>query len=195
MEFRLFYRGPLKANGDKIHKHHIRRQFHPQLKNLWNQSPLRDVLPIPLSQGIESLQSSLQVLGIEEPFENIGGCNFFPLIRKDFHLVAQLEIILLRPEEPGAIITQGGDIDNRLKTLFDALRMPKEINELPPSYVPTADENPLFYCLLQDDALITGVSVITDRLLSACAGEEVILLVKTRITGTKSTWINQGITG
>jgi hypothetical protein len=195
MEFRLFYRGPLKSNGSKEHKHDIRRQFHPQLRNLWNQSPLKDVFPFSLSRAPESLKASLYVLGIEQPFWEIGNCRFFPLVRKDFNLIAQLEIILLRPEEPGAIITQGGDIDNRLKTLFDALRMPTAISELPSSCVPATDENPLFYCLLQDDALITGVSVVTDRLLSVCEGEEVILLVKTRITGTKSIWINQGITG
>jgi hypothetical protein len=44
MEFTLFYRGELKAtrktNGNKKHKHDIRKYFHPQLKTLWQQPPL-----------------------------------------------------------------------------------------------------------------------------------------------------------
>jgi hypothetical protein len=56
---------------------------------------------------------------------------------------------------------QGGDIDGRIKTLFDALKMPDPKNE----YVgvqPTAD--PL-YVALEDDALIYDVSIRTRRLL------------------------------
>lgn len=196
MEFRLFYRGPLKANGDKEHKHDIRRRFHPQLKNLWGQSPLRDVFPVSLSQDPQSFRTSLQTLGIQEPYREVGACKFFPLVRKDFFLIAQLEIILLRPEEPGAIITQSGDIDNRLKTLFDALRMPKETTELPAGYTPTGDELPIFCCLLEDDALITSVSVLTDRLLEPVdRANEVILLIHTRLKATKQTWTNQTIIG
>ena len=55
------------------------------------------------------------------------------------------EIFMLRPEVPGAIITQGGDIDNRLKTLFDALRMPQNENELPKDEIPGTDEVPFFW--------------------------------------------------
>lgn len=47
------------------------------------------------------------------------------------------------------MIRQGGDIDNQLKTLFDALRAPHDVAELPggPS---DGDQDPLF-CLLDDD--------------------------------------------
>lgn len=51
-----------------------------------------------------------------------------------------------------------GDIDNRLKTLFDALRLPNQTNELVGYDNPAPDENP-FFCLLEDDSLITHVSV------------------------------------
>ena len=60
--------------------------------------------------------------------------------------------------------TQGGDLDNRLKTLLDALRAPKVLAEVPEHAQPSADESP-FLCLLEDDALIDGLSVTTDRLL------------------------------
>ena len=56
---------------------------------------------------------------------------------------------------------QGGDIDGRIKTLFDALRMPSEEEEKVGG-TPTA--NPL-YCLLESDSLISDLSVRTARLL------------------------------
>ena len=49
------------------------------------------------------------------------------------------------------------------KTLFDALRMPKNLGETG-KVAPQADESP-FFCLLEDDRLITEVRVTTDRLL------------------------------
>jgi hypothetical protein len=56
---------------------------------------------------------------------------------------------------------QGGDLDGRIKTLFDGLKMPDPKND----YVgdePTAD--PL-YVVLEDDALISDISIRTGRLL------------------------------
>lgn len=58
---------------------------------------------------------------------------------------------------------KNGDIDNRLKTLFDALRMPHGGQEIG-AETPRPDEDP-FYVLLQDDESIADVSVTTDRLL------------------------------
>src|ERR1700730_3830664 len=67
---------------------------------------------------------------------------------------------------PGDVLT---DIDNRLKTLFDALRKAKGPQELGAGtssgqVAPDADEKP-FYVLLEDDKLITDVAVTTDMLL------------------------------
>lgn len=59
---------------------------------------------------------------------------------------------------------QSRDLDNRLKVLFDALRMPQNPNELTGEDF-QQDEDPMFV-LLQDDSLITSVSVETDELLS-----------------------------
>lgn len=70
---------------------------------------------------------------------------------------------MLGPEPPGHIVTQSGDIDNRIKTLLDALKKP-ELNALPGGSVPTSNENP-FFCLLEDDNLIVSLAVETDRLL------------------------------
>jgi hypothetical protein len=50
---------------------------------------------------------------------------------------------------------------NRIKTLFDALKMPRQIEELG-RIAPTAD--PL-YVLLEDDALIYDLSIKSGKLL------------------------------
>ena len=74
--------------------------------------------------------------------------------------VAELSMTRLRPEPPGGLVTQGGDIDNRLKTLFDALSMPRHAGALPSELI-DPDENPLC-CLLKDDGLIVSLSVRTE---------------------------------
>jgi|SRR5438552_6206595 len=61
--------------------------------------------------------------------------------------------------------TLGGnsrDIDNRIKVLFDALRLPT-IDEIR-DFRREQHEVP-FLCLLEDDSLITELKVTTDRLL------------------------------
>ncbi len=56
-----------------------------------------------------------------------------------------------------------GDIDNRLKTLFDALRIPDKKEQVR-NHVPSDEENPI-HVLLTDDTLVTGVKITTDQLL------------------------------
>jgi hypothetical protein len=92
-----------------------------------------------------------------------GKFDFCPMVVKNLHLVCSLDITFMRPEEPGGILQHGGDIDNRIKTLLDSLAVPVE-NQVPPSFCPASNEDP-FYCLLEDDCLVTGFQVNTERLL------------------------------
>ena len=186
MEFTLYYRGPLKSNGSAKIKHDLRRYFHPQLKTLWNQMPLihhKFWLQYPPSKDQRSVIKSHQ------------GINFAPLICEELALIAKLNITLLRPEPPGSIISQGGDIDNRLKTLLDALKVPTEPSALPADAGPASDENP-FFCLLEDDKLITGLSVQTDRFLDPTADKyEIILLLHVKVGATMLTIDNSALLG
>ena len=181
MEFRLTYEGPLKAatrdNSRMRDKHVIRKEFHKQLAELWRvQRPLTDI-------GYPSFLKSFSGRYAR------GGFNFLPLINKPFNLVCSLDILFLRRESPGELIKHGGDLDNRLKTLFDALRIP-EINDELTDFSPSQEEDP-FFCLLEDDALITNFQVTTDRLLTPLKSEqhpnEVFLAIKinTKLTGTE----------
>ncbi|QSR89128.1 hypothetical protein IT6_02240 [Methylacidiphilum caldifontis] len=106
----------------------------------------------------ESIEKELH----KKPPDSIRGFQPVALIREsDMHIV-HLEVLLLVPEEPGTMLSQVGDLDNRLKTLLDALRIPKE-QEIPENDYPQEVEKPYFYCLLEDDALITSLSVFADR--------------------------------
>jgi hypothetical protein len=90
------------------------------------------------------------------------GFRFVPLCTEKLTLLCRIDVLFLRPDAPGSLI-KSGDIDNRLKTLFDALRMPASADELG-GYQPGQDEDP-FFCLLEDDKLISHISVETDVLL------------------------------
>src|SRR5262249_25688134 len=89
----------------------------------------------------------------------VGG--FIPLVRRSLYLACAVDVIFLRHEEPFSLMRQGGDLDGRLKTLFDALKMPNPNDEYK-GLTPTAD--PL-YVVLEDDALISDFSIKSGRLL------------------------------
>lgn len=173
MRLTLHYRGSLKSNCRLTHKHEFRKHFHPQLKTLWTQKPLNEQ-PELLAAG--SVGNSL--------LRSCGSFTFAPLVNAQMNVVAELTITLLRPEPPGGLLTQGGDIDNRLKTLFDALRMPQHLNELPTGEMPTSGESP-FFCLLENDTLVTAVAVRTEQLLEPDIDPsevDISIYVRTRVT-------------
>ena len=183
MEFRLTYEGALKANAGPVDKQILRRHFHAQLKILWEQIPLTGFKELLDPQAGPPQVSIIQKIG---PFL------FAPLVCEKIHLICELEITLLRPEPPGSVITQSGDIDNRLKTLFDGLRMPKD-GELVAEDAPKSHETP-FFCLLEDDNLITKVTVATDRLLrDTRSTNEVLLVIRVNTKATQMIYKNMGL--
>lgn len=174
MQFHLVYRGPLRSNGDARHKHQIRRALHPQLKELWTHPPL---------DGLDYLQYPPPENGLSV-VEPLGDFKFATLVNERLKVVAELEVVMLRPSPPGRLLRQGGDIDNQLKTLFDALRSPNAVDEIPRGDVPDEDEDP-FFCLLDDDERIVDLRVVVDRLLAPPADDSSVLatiVVRTRPT-------------
>jgi hypothetical protein len=170
MQFTLYYRGELKSNARPAEKHAIRKAFHRQLATLWAQRPLVAYLHLLKPRA----EYELSVL------HDLHGFTFAPLVSERIAMVAELSIRMLWPQPPGAIITSGGDIDNRLKTLLDALKMPSEITALPPATVSADGESP-FFCLLEDDSLISRLSVEADHLLEPVTSKaEVALFVHVR---------------
>lgn len=196
MEFRLTYKGRLPAQSSSEsrlkEKHAIRRVFHKQLRQLWHTHPFtsrytelfsgfkpyimnyqgtRQTVLIPL-EGLPILRTVAERIGYKY---RRCGYRFVPLIGEAFgagtETVCALDILFLRRDPPGrGLIVSGGDIDNRLKVLFDAMRMPENCDEVR-GVTPADDENP-FFCLLQDDNLITDVKVTTDQLLTPLESDE-----------------------
>jgi hypothetical protein len=176
MKFTLTYDGELRSRGDTKHIHAIRQNFHSQLTELWKQIPL---------SGERSWFDGTNPNTTVNLNRQIESFRFVPLISPSLHLICELHIFLLKPGQPGSIITQAGDIDNRLKTLFDALRVPNK-TEIPIGVTPQPTEDP-FFCLLEDDALISKVSVDTDRLLKTTSKPtEVILVIQVETRPTQT---------
>jgi len=169
LEFRLLYEGELLSSGNKPkpqNKHAIRKQLNPQLRNLWKiKRNLRQYAGYLGNQVYP--HDGTQEERIERGIAHLGSnwargkYLFVPLVTEQFALRCSVDILLLRPDETQVIHSDGGDLDGKVKTIFDALQIPKSlegINE------PDKDES-LFYCLLEDDKLITEVRVVADQLL------------------------------
>ena len=181
MEFRLLYEGELltasRDHSRAPEKHAIRRSFHPQLRRLWNvNSSLRQLASqqghVEIRQGVSPNSPDYVITTPQERFGRgltvigekwrRGDYQLVPLVTSEMVLRCSLDILLLRPEEE-RFIFKSGDIDGQVKTLFDALRIPANLNEAG-SIGPQEDETP-FFCLLEDDKLISEVRVNADQLL------------------------------
>lgn len=188
MRFRLTYSGPLQATQRDaqatqrdpmaLHKHSVRRVFHAQLKQLWATNKfLRDHKLAPYqvnNPNYRYLPTDGAVWGDSRdqyrPMADVladvyarDGYRFVPLVREDISLICNLHILFLRRDYPGSLLS-AGDLDNRIKTLIDCLRPPHGSNELAGNEVPLDGEDP-FFVLLEDDKVVTGLTVETDTLL------------------------------
>jgi hypothetical protein len=171
MQFRLTYEGELLSNGHSQHKHEIRKKFHPQLRRLWDITPSLKAMRHPVLDLVEvNREPDISRIDYLASEFSRNGYQFVPLVTRDLEVSScSIDILFLRPDAPGNVIAKS-DIDNRLKTLFDALRMAEGKAELGGYDLPSADEIP-FFCLLEDDALVTKVSVETDFLLQPTGAE------------------------
>jgi hypothetical protein len=145
VEFTLTYDGPLATNARPSQKHDIRIALHPQLKELWRHKPLLEFYDM----GGPNLST-------------VVGYNFVSIVHPRWNFRARLDILILRPEPPGAIIISRGDIDNRLKTLFDALTRPRHEQDIPKTWAPTPDQDPL-HCLLDGSTTSRSTVRFPDR--------------------------------
>ncbi|MDR1027321.1 MAG: hypothetical protein LBL46_02810 [Rickettsiales bacterium] len=152
MKFKLLYFGEVLMNPKKRSQHiaDIRMQFHPQLKNLVERSPWNNLKKYMLPNPTKSPIST----------RHIGGIDWNPIITPNLKLLAELDIQMLHPEIVGLART---DIDNRVKTLLDGLRSPQNAHEIGDN---TPNDIGPIYTLLDDDHLVTKLSVNTSHLLN-----------------------------
>jgi hypothetical protein len=182
MKFTLTYDGELPSTGNssrKVEKKwEVKKHFDPQLRELWAVHPaLREMQyrsTWPKSGGwfveghhsVDTKDRKRQVKTEDDidllELATCEGRTFLPLVRSSLLLTCGLKILFLRKETPGKIY-QGGDIDNRIKTLLDALSVPKYKESVVVSDQTVSDP---IYCLLEDDSLISSLSVDTQTLLT-----------------------------
>lgn len=188
MRFRLTYEGPLLSSkppqcpGDRDrrieHKHDIRRRFHQQLKALWegNRSlrelryPPKSLLPVLPDRAKDVWEAhpraaeNLTLPEILGPTFGHDGYEYVPLVWREREMVCSLRILLLRRDGPEAV-GPGRDIDNRIKTLIDALVMPSFRQGQPrrngQPLPPQTGETP-FFVLMDDDRQVDHLEVETD---------------------------------
>ncbi|HEY2811378.1 MAG TPA: hypothetical protein VGJ00_08335 [Rhabdochlamydiaceae bacterium] len=185
MEFYLKYQGVLKSNASPQDKHALRKHFHRQIKCLFDMDENLHKrenwsLEAPASEDEKTMYCIVQ----KEAF------HFAPLISSKLFLLAEIDITLLWSDLPGQIIGNG-DIDNKLKTLLDALSCPVHSNQLT-GLVPAEGEKP-FYCLLEDDKLIQNINVRTHTLFDCNDKKEQFVLLHVKSKCTKLVWGNMGL--
>ena len=149
MKFRLVYEGDIlsaQAKKSKENQHKIREDFHYQIKNLLESDRVHD--------------SVKNATPVSRPL-----FNFIPMVWKLKGAPdCSLDILFLRSDVRGSANSHAGDIDNRYKTLLDALTIPSK-QQLPDKATPRKYQEP-FYCLFQDDCLVTHLSVEMDQWLA-----------------------------
>ena len=183
LEFRLAYQGILQGEGDSKHKHEIRRYLHKQLLNLWKiKEPLK-------SRGNfysrrEESGNVIEKNGIQlvADAHQMGNKRFVPVVRREWGLTCALDVLILRRDHFPLITS--GDLDNRIKTLFDALRIP-DVGQ----YC-EGDEDPL-YCLLEDDKLVAELRVTADLLTAP--PEQIVESPKKNIFGDQTVSVNHAL--
>ncbi len=216
VKFTLTYDGSLPASANKPknrEKWEIRKAFDPQLRDLWQSHPalisveenrrfpksggvlaqVHHLHPSELSGGPKTiaLGACKEEIDLCAPIEKHGAW-FLPLVRDNYALHCGLNVTFLRKEPPGKIY-QGGDIDGRIKTLLDALTMPQHREQI----LENVNRELPIYCLMEDDSLVSGLHVESERLLTdaKCPADFVRLIIEVDVRVRQSTVYNQSFLG
>lgn len=184
LKFRLTYEGevPSAQSSPGAAKIAMRESFARQIQRVWSKTPfLENAISFSPNSPYSEVQTKgagiafhtkLPTLGsggepsipLKDAIGSKNHCNgfkFVPLVCEDAGLRADLSILLLRTDGNFSPVTCG-DLDNRVKTVIDALKIPTKANELS-SY--QDGDGSLFFVLLEDDILVEGLQVEMDELL------------------------------
>jgi len=186
MELYLKYEGILKSNADPKEKHRLRKHFHSQIKRfVESDEHLKNKKCWQLESFLKQDPNEMNAISKKGDFY------FASLISSKLHLLAEINHTILWHDLPGQIIGQG-DIDNKLKTLFDALSCPPHESQIT-GLKPENGEEP-FFCLLEDDKLIQNVNIRTHTLLENNVDKrDIFVLIHVQSKATRLVWGNMGL--
>ncbi len=161
MRFPLSYEGPLPSSGNVGDRKptrlpdiwNIRNTISPQIEKVFETHP---------AFFGESSQSMALRHACKQPIR-VSEKEFYVIAQLDFKLKCELKITMLVNHSIATVVDNAGDLDNRLKTLLDALRMPQFPHEIK-GYMPNIDP---YCCLLQNDVLISALHIETFRKTAA----------------------------
>jgi hypothetical protein len=158
MNFTLFYSGPIRSGNSKDIRHinDIRLSISPQIRRLYECEPLK-------SHKVNCEPGSSD--GYFKTYVNVEERSYSALVNPSIEAVCQLSVTFFEAEGTLSVASQIGDVDNKTKTLLDALRLPQK-TDIPK--IPHSQET--IHCLLFDDALLWGVDIKRRRLLDSSLG-------------------------
>lgn len=179
MRFTLTYQGALPSKGKSPEKKVIRDYLSPQVERLWHKEEFK----------LDSSEvSSMTARTMQER-------EYIPLVERNKHVEADIAVRLLRRDDPASLFVSGGDLDNRMKTLFDALQTPQSPQECGEGLPAEGEVRRPLYTVVEDDRLITGLTVRSERWLTDGDVDEVLVVLDVTLRVTKVTYRNIPLIG
>jgi hypothetical protein len=159
LEIFLTYRGKIPAQrSDLSAVWEMRRSFHHQLTKIRNRDPF----------------TLLDEPHYARAVKLVGGQSFAPLYGGHVLVQVAIDIVLLTGTPPKKSVLSSGDLDNRLKRIIDALRMPSQSGEVLSS--PISPESCI--CLMDDDSAVSKVHVQLGTYLASDDPSESFAFIK-----------------
>ncbi|UVO53543.1 hypothetical protein [Sphingomonas sp. SUN039] len=179
MRFSLTFQGDLPPRGSPSQIQNVRAQFDPQMRRLWNTEPL-----IGSAKFIDPLYMPNDCYVPRR----IKDTEYVPLVSDKLALRASLSVTLYSSDLPGGMLSHG-DIDNRMKTLLDALTIP------PIQQAPNLSTNDgRTFCLLDDDRLVSELAIRNERLLTVEVGNrQSLAIIDVKLIAARALMCNVGI--
>jgi len=129
----------------------MRKSFHQQLSKLWGKEPF-------------SVLKDWEKPGYgPDTIQDLSGTNFLPYYGRTIGIGVELDIRLLTGMPNKTSIIKSGDLDNRVKRIIDALRIPKP-NEMQKGNISELNR---CYCLLEDDDAVVAIRAKLGTYLSS----------------------------
>lgn len=159
----------------------MRRDFHSQLSKLWGKEPF---------QVLKQWEESDFAAGAPKFTRQWRDQTFVPLLGEQIGVGARIDITLLTGMPSQKQVVSAGDLDNRIKRIIDALRVPKGESEMAIHLPPGAR----WYCLLEDDDVVTAVSARLGAFLASDDPSESFAFIRVSPSPLRVTMDNLGMT-